>query len=130
MRKPLCTLSNLSRKKSAQLSLGIADDHLSRIRGLMFRKKIIPILFIFDKEGIYPIHSNFVCAPFDAVYLSEEKKIVEIFRKIAPNTQLVTPKKKARYLVELPVALTDGLCVRVGDRIEWKIEEGKEKPKC
>lgn len=117
---PNYSLSNLSKKKSASISLEIADSEFSRMRGLMFRDRIIPILFIFGYEGIFPIHSHFVVAPFDAIYLSGEGKVVEIFRKIPPKTNIVSPKKNASYLLELPVDLTDRLNIEVGDSMEWK----------
>ncbi len=113
-------LSNLSKKKSEKIRMETADTAFERMRGLMFREKIIPILFVFDSDGIYPIHSNFVKAPFDAVYLSSDGEALEIFRRIPPNTSLVMPKKKARYLLELPMELTDRLKIEEGDRMEWK----------
>lgn len=112
-------VSNLSRKKSISASVEIADNEVSRMRGLMFREKIVPILFIFDSEGIFPIHSYFVKGEFDAIYLSSNRTITEIFAKIPPNTPLVTPKKKARYLIELPPSASKKLRIAVGDKMDW-----------
>ena len=118
--RPNYSISNLSRKKSAKISLEIADDDFSRMRGLMFREKIIPILFIFGREGRFPIHSHFVVAEFDAIYLAPDGTVKEVFRKIPPNTNLVSPKKNSSYLLELPVEMTDRLKIEIGDRLEWK----------
>ena len=123
--EPNYKISNLSEKKSENTYMEIANTTASRIRGLMFREKIISILFIFDSDDIYPIHSNFVIDKFDAVYLSSNKTVLEIFRKIPPSTQRVTPTKKARYLLELPVDMTDRLNISVGDRLSWKEIEKK-----
>ena len=114
------SLSNVSRKKTARIPLEIADTEFSRMRGLMFRKKTVPILFIFGFEGKFPIHSHFVAEEFDAVYVSQDGIVNEVFRKIPPNTNLVSPKKDSSYLLELPVRLTDRLLIRAGDRLEWK----------
>ena len=122
-RKPNYIVSNLSRKKSARLCLEIADSDFSRMRGLMFREKIVPILFIFGREGLFPIHSHFVAAPFDAIYVSSNGIVTEIFRKIAPNMNLVSPQKGASCLLELPVEMTDRLAIRVGDKLEWRRTE-------
>jgi uncharacterized membrane protein (UPF0127 family) len=122
-RKPNYVVSNLSRKKSARLRLEIADNDFSRMRGLMFREKIVPILFIFGREGLFPIHSHFVAAPFDAVYVSQQGIVTEIFRKIPPNTNLVSPKKDASYLIELPPEDTGRLAIRTGDKLEWRRTE-------
>ncbi|GEM_PF-650852 len=117
---PDTELSNISNGKSEKIRLEIADDDFSRMRGLMFRPKTVPILFVFDSEDIHPIHSNFVKQEFDAVYLSEGKGVMEIFRKIPPNTKLVTPTKKASFLLELPCEMTDRLGIKVGDKLSWE----------
>ena len=86
----------------------------------MFRDEIVPILFIFGFDGIFSIHSYFVKKEFDAVYLAADGTVTEMFRKIPPNTPLVTPKKAASFLLELPVGMTDRLCIREGDFLRWK----------
>lgn len=118
--QPNTLLTNLSKKKSAKISMEVADSDFSRMRGLMFRKKVIPILFIFDSEGIYPIHSQFVPAPFDAIYLSFDGTVAEAIRKIPPNQTLIRPAKRALYLLELPPEITDRLEIEAGDHLEWK----------
>ena len=118
-------ISNVSKGKSAKEYMEIANTTLTRTRGLMFRDRIIPILFIFGNEGIYPIHSNFVKSEFDAIYLSPDGKVLEVFRKIPPNVQRVTPTKKALYLLELPVDVTDKLGISKGDALSWKRIDGK-----
>ena len=119
-KKPNYLVANPPKGKSVKILLEIADNELSRMRGLMFREKIVPILFVFGFEGKFPIHSHFVVAEFDAVYLSSGGAVNEIFRKIPPNTTLVSPKKASSYLLELPVEMTDRLQIKVGDRLEWK----------
>ncbi len=114
------SVSNLSKKTSEGISLEIADNDFSRMRGLMFREKIVPILFVFGYDGLFPIHSHFVKAPFDAVYISPEGTVVEVFLAVPPGTNLVSPKKSASYLLELPPSITSKLKIGVGDRLEWK----------
>ena len=113
-------ISNITKEKSETAYMEIADTTLSRTRGLMFRDRIIAMLFIFDGEGIYPIHSNFVIAEFDAIYLSPDGTVLEVFRKIPPATQRVTPTKNALYLLELPVDVTGRLNITEGDALSWK----------
>ncbi|MCX8174983.1 MAG: DUF192 domain-containing protein [Candidatus Micrarchaeota archaeon] len=110
-------LSNLTKRKSVVADVEIADTEFLRVRGLMFRKKVVPILFIFPSDGIYPIHSHFCPGEFDAVYVSSEGRVVEIFRRIPPGKDLVLPQKKARYLLELPPRLTTQLKIEEGDAI-------------
>lgn len=118
-------LSNLSKKKSAKIPMEVADSNFSRMRGLMFREKVIPILFIFDSVGIYPIHSKFVPAEFDAIWLSPNGTAVDVIRRIPPNQTIIRPAKRALYLLELPPEITDRLKIEEGDRLEWKNLSGK-----
>ncbi len=119
-KKPNYLVANASKGKSMEIPLEIADTEFSRMRGLMFREKVVPILFVFGFEGKFPIHSHFVAAEFDAVYLSSGGIVTEVFRKIPPNTTLVSPKKDSSHLLELPVEITDRLQIKAGDRLEWK----------
>jgi len=116
----ICLVLNSSRKKSARFPLEIADSELSRTRGLMFRGKVVPILFVFSSPGVYPIHSFFVPGVFDAVYLSGKGEVVEMFLGIAPGRPLICPKKNAAYLLELPPNLTFRLGIKTGDILEWR----------
>lgn len=113
-------LSNVSKNKSADIVMEIADNDFSRMRGLMFRPAVVPILFVFGSPGIFPIHSHLVPAEFDAVYVSQEGKVVEVFRRIPPGKDRIMPTKAASYLLELPPEMTDELGIGVGDYLEWK----------
>ena len=75
---------------------------LQKIRGLMFRVKPVPILFDFSKSGFHPIHSLFVFFPFYALYIDENKEVVEKLR-IEPFCALKKNSVPARYLLEIGV---------------------------
>jgi uncharacterized membrane protein (UPF0127 family) len=113
-------LTNPAKKKSVMVELEVADTEFSRMRGLMFRDSIVPILFIFGFDGTFSIHSYFVKGEFDAVYLERDGRVTEIIRRIPPNTALVRPKKISSMLLELPVKTTDALCIEEGDVLRWK----------
>jgi len=118
--RPNYELSNITKGRSARINLEIANDSWSQMRGLMFRDRIVPILFIFGSESIFPIHSHFVKAEFDAVYVGQNGTVNEVFRSIPPNTSLVQPKKNSSYLLELPLELTGRLAIEEGDSMRWK----------
>jgi uncharacterized membrane protein (UPF0127 family) len=73
---------------------------LSKVRGLMFRKEIIPILFDFFRDDIHPIHSFFVPAPFYAVYISSSGRVVDKFR-VVPSEFHRQNSGPARSLLEI-----------------------------
>lgn len=102
------------RGKGVEYTAELARTLFEKAKGLMFsgRKNI---LFVFEREGFYGIHSFFVFFPFDAVYLDEKKKVVEVVRGIMPFTPFVRNAKPAKYLLEM-CGKND---FKVGDKLEW-----------
>ena len=77
------------------------DSFLKQLRGEMFRKKIKPLLFIFNNERIMRLHSWFCFGKIDLVFLDKNFKVVEI-KKGWKNWSFYTSKNKCKYLLELP----------------------------
>jgi uncharacterized membrane protein (UPF0127 family) len=85
--------------KNFELDIEKCDNYFSRARGLMFRKKSKPLLFIFDKENKRAIHSLF-CIPFLAVWFDGDK-IIDI-KFVKSWKFFVKPLKKFDKLLEIP----------------------------
>ncbi|MCP4647697.1 MAG: DUF192 domain-containing protein [bacterium] len=83
-----------------KLNCSKAVSPLEKIRGLMFRKEVIPILFDFFVDGIHAIHSFFVPAPFYAIYISSSDEVVDKFR-VVPSEAHRQNSEPARYLLEI-----------------------------
>ncbi len=108
-------IRNSTGQHSVVVSLEQANTSLSRLRGLMFRKKPVSILFTFAWPDLHGIHSFFVSFPFDAVYLDEEGKVVDVFEKVAPFTPYLSPRKPVRFLIELPPGMAARLHLKPND---------------
>ena len=89
----------------------------SRTRGLMFSKPR-PLIFVFEKEKIIPLHMLFVFYPIDALFLDKNKIVVEIKENFMPFT-LYSPKKKSKYILELPKDIIRETKAGIGDKIEF-----------
>ncbi len=111
------TIINLSTRRRIRVKLETADTMLSRMRGLMFRKKPASILFVFPSMGIYPIHSFFVPFEFDAVYLDKEWRVSGLFERIRPFVPLVSPPNPSLMLLELAAGASRKLGLKLGSRI-------------
>ncbi|MDD5193023.1 MAG: DUF192 domain-containing protein [Candidatus Nanoarchaeia archaeon] len=85
--------------KNFNIDAEICDNYFSRARGIMFRKKSKPLLFLFDKLNRQAIHS-FFCIPFIAIWF-DEKKIIDI-RYVKPWKISLKPKEKFNKLLEIP----------------------------
>jgi uncharacterized membrane protein (UPF0127 family) len=85
-----------------------------RIRGLMFRegRGCPALLFEFNRNVNYAIHSCFVKFPFIAVWLDGDNKIVEI-KEIYPWKFSIKPKKSFKKLLEVPINEKYHLIVKV-----------------
>ncbi|MDD5096037.1 MAG: DUF192 domain-containing protein [Candidatus ainarchaeum sp.] len=104
-----------NKRNGKELRCLTAFSILPQIRGLMFRAKPVPILFDFGEEAIHPIHSLFVFFPFDAIYISEGKKVLEKAR-IQPFSPLHKNSIPARYLLEADAS--SGASFSPGDEVE------------
>ena len=70
-----------------------------KTKGLMFRKRSLPLLFYFNKETKEPIHS-FFCKPFFAIWFKGDKVIDGKFVK--PWRISIKSKEKFDKLLEIP----------------------------
>ncbi|OIO20694.1 hypothetical protein COV61_05165 [Candidatus Micrarchaeota archaeon CG11_big_fil_rev_8_21_14_0_20_47_5] len=95
----------------------IAKTFLQKMRGLMFRRKAVPIWFEFLWERRWAIHSFFVPFPFDAVFVDAEGRVVDAAERIMPFTMRITPKKSCKFLLELPAGSVGKFKIRKGDNI-------------
>jgi len=71
----------------------------SRAWGLMFRKKGKPLLFIFPRKNLQPIHS-FFCKTFFAIWFFDDK-IIDA-KIVKPWKFSIIPKSKFNKLLEIP----------------------------
>lgn len=95
------------------LECEIAKDFFSKLIGLMFSKKK-NILFVWEREGFYPIHSFFVFFKFHAVYINSKMEVVEIIRNVEPFTPYIVNTKPAQYLLEV----SEDIDIEEGERLE------------
>ena len=95
----------------------IADCFFKKFRGLMFRKKPKKMLLVLKNQGRIEagIHSFFVFFPFDAVWLDENWKIVDL--KTVRPFSFKTPRKPAKYVLELPKGMIEKRKMKIGERI-------------
>lgn len=81
-------------------SIKKANTFLTRLKGLMFRKKPL------DNEGLWivpcnSIHMCFMFFPIDAVFLDKQNRITHLVNNLQP-WRLVLPVSGAQSVIELP----------------------------
>jgi uncharacterized membrane protein (UPF0127 family) len=93
----------------------------SQMRGLMFARKDPDraLIMVFAKEMKVPLHMMFVFFPIDILYLDSGKRMVELFEEARPFISHISPKHKARYVIELPAGAIKKNRLKVGDRLSF-----------
>ncbi|HIH42502.1 TPA: DUF192 domain-containing protein [Candidatus Woesearchaeota archaeon] len=100
-------LKKISLKKLGIKEVKYCKSSFSQGLGLMFSRKNNSKALVFElkKPKKVPLHMWFVFYPIDVLYLNEDdegkKRIVEIKENFKPF-RFYFPKKKAKYVIELP----------------------------
>ena len=99
----------------------LAKTHWERTKGLMFEEKKkfnYALIFEFPRESRIgtSLHMLFVFFPIDVLFMNKEKKVVDkvTLNPFIPN---YTPKKAAKYVIELPKGKAKK--IKVGEKVEW-----------
>ncbi len=114
---------NLSKKEINRIIVHkkrLLTNVFSQGTGLLFRRKLKDkgYVFVFRKEHIIGITMIFVFFSIDVLFLDKEKRVVEVVEGLKPFKNY-WPKKKAKYVVELPKNTVKEKEINVGDRLQF-----------
>jgi len=105
----------------------LAKTETERSKGLMYRENLDKdkgMLFIFEKEGIYPFWMKNTLIPLDIIWIDGNDKIVFISQNVQPCKSLicptVMPPVAAKYVLELNAGTCQDINLRVGDFLDIK----------
>ena len=91
----------------------LCGTFLSRIKGLMFEKRKIGAILIFNRPTYgLSIHTWFCKYPLDIYFINERNKVVKIFKNVKPWS-FIFCNKKTKWVLELSSNI-------------WNIEKGDE----
>lgn len=113
-------ITNKTKKRKIVSKVKVCRSFLSKSLGLMFRFDLVDkgLVFVFDKEKKIGLHMFFVFMPIDVLFLNSKKKVVEIKENFMPF-HFYNPRKKAKYIVELPWMTVKEKKIKVGDFISF-----------
>ncbi len=114
--------------KEKCFSVEISKTEISREKGLMNRTSLDNnkgMLFVFDKEGIYPFWMKNTLIPLDMIWADSNGKVVFIGQNVQPCKSLicpsVMPNAKARYVLEINSGAVGEIGLRLGDELKINI---------
>ncbi|MCH8003356.1 MAG: DUF192 domain-containing protein [Nanoarchaeota archaeon] len=111
-------IKNKTKKTLLARNAKACTSIISKSSGLMFSKKNKPLIFIFKKEKINPLHMFFVFYPIDVLFLNKNKIVVEMKENFKPFS-FYAPKNKSKYIIELPKNTIKETKTELGDKIEF-----------
>ncbi|MSR85944.1 hypothetical protein EXS74_00945 [Candidatus Woesearchaeota archaeon] len=108
-------------KKLLARKVKVCDTLFSRTLGLMFSPSLPSsqgILLVANQQSKAQtsIHSFFVFFTFDALWVDENKRVVDR-KTVKPFQALIRPREAAKYVIELPRGSTEG--ISLGSKIEF-----------
>jgi len=109
-------------KKIVIKKVRFASTQWERTKGLMFEDEKnfnYALVFEFPNESRVgcSLHMLFVFFPIDVLFLNKEKKVVDK-TTLTPFILNYTPKKPAKYVIEMPKG--KGKNIKLGQKINWK----------
>ena len=86
-------------------------------KGMMFRKRVVPLVFYFGREKTIRLHSWFCPGEMDLVFLDENWEVVELHSDW-PQRRSYVSEQKAMFLLELPAGTIANSKTEVGDVVQ------------
>lgn len=108
----------------------VANNNSDRAKGLMFASPLDDdeaALFVFPHSDRYGFWNKNVSFKLSLAFLDENQRIVDIKDLEAQSTQLVSPDKDAKYVVEAKGGAFDRLGVKTGDFLMYDSSKNKLK---
>jgi len=118
-------LINKKNKKIIAREVRFARSSWQRARGLMFESAgNFDYALVFELSGETRIgasvHMLFVGFPIDVVYLNKHREVVDVCTALKPWALNYTPKKAAKFFVELPAGTARAKGIGIGDILAWE----------
>lgn len=118
----LTTYSNELSINSTKFTIDIASSHLEKAMGLMYVENIpenYGLLFVYKKPQEVGIWMKNTLISLDILWIDKSNRIVHIETNTLPNsTQIMRPKKKVTYVLEVISGTVKKYNIKVGDIIK------------
>jgi len=84
------------------------------------------MLFIFEKEAIYPFWMKNTLIPLDIIWIDSSSEVVFISQNVEPCKNLicpsVIPSAGAKYVLEINAGLCEKIGIKIGDKLRMEID--------
>ncbi|MCL2114714.1 MAG: DUF192 domain-containing protein [Methanobrevibacter sp.] len=115
---------NTCKNKQTIATLKFANSYFSRLKGLMFKKRLDYVLVLKPAKSNHrftsSIHTLFMRFTIDVVFLDKEREVFEI-TQIAP-WKFYIPKRPAAYILEMKKGSIEKYQIAIGDKLDFVCE--------
>ena len=125
----LTQVDRMATKKNVQIGGSlvqaiVADSSAERSKGLSGTSDLAPnqgMLFVFPQDGEHGMWMKDMKYPIDIIWLSSDKKVVDIEANAAPSSypNVFTPSGSARYVLEVPGGFAASANIRIGVQADF-----------
>ena len=111
--------------KNKDFSVQIADTNVKKTLGLSNKNKLKNnkgMLFTYDQPGLYSFWMKDMNFSIDIIWISKDKKIINISKDISPATYPKTfkPPRPAQYILEINAGLSDKYGFKIGNKVNFQ----------
>jgi len=107
-----------------KINVEVVDTDEKRKKGLSGRSGLAEnqgMLFVFDQSRFYPFWMKEMLFSIDVVWINSDEEVVFIKKDVQPcideDCQLITPDKKAKYVLEIKAGIADKINIKIGDKL-------------
>lgn len=127
---------NKTRQSFLSLGVTVADGHLSRLIGLLGKRKLRSDegLWVIPSAGIHTIGVLF---PIDVIYLNEQVEVIHLIENLGP-CRIAPVRAQCHSVLQLPVRTIYTSQTRLGDEllicsalemeIHWRAQQVRKAP--
>lgn len=113
-----------SKSKQTIATLKFANSYFSRLKGLMFKKKLDYVLLLKPLKSkhkfLSSVHTLFMRFTIDLVFLDKNKKVLET-AQLSP-WKFYIPHKPANYILEMEKGAIKKYQIAIGDKLDFVCE--------
>jgi len=111
-------IRNITRKTIIAKNQIILNTLAGHMAGLMFKREITPHVLLFEREKRVSLHTFFVSAPIDLMFVNKDNTVVELKENLAPFS-LYFPQMRALFIIEAPSGTIRKTRSQINDKIVY-----------
>ena len=112
----------ISNGKEIATDVAFACSLFKQVKGLMFSRRIpdsYALVFVMKKAQKVSLHMLFVNYPIDAIFLDEQKRVIQI-SSMRAWIGMCSCKEKVKYIIETSHGKSDKMGITTGDKIDFE----------